>query len=443
VRLPGALQSSVRVRVTSVAMLAALLVAAIGSLLFVHALHNALVQGLETSAREEAQAVVAQLRDGEQPDQAVVSGRNDVLIQVVDADGTVVASDHPRVRSALMTAAGTASDVRVKGLSDSYVAVALPAPGDRVVAVGRSDEGVEKATEAVALLLAVSVPVGLGLLAVAVWLAIGRALRPVEEMRREASSISAAHVEKRLAVSDGDDEIPRLASTLNQMLDRIDVSSRLQRQFVSDASHELRSPLAVIRQLAELARDYPHLPGAQTLARDVLVEERRMEELVTALLLLARLDDEAERVAQPVDLDDLVLEEVRRVRDRREDVQVDAGGVGAAQLDGDPVLLGQLAANLLGNAVRHARSEVRVLLSEEDDAAVLVVEDDGNGVPPEERERVFQRFVRLDESRTRDQGGSGLGLAIVEKVVRAHGGTVTVGEAPSGGAAFRVVLPLG
>ena len=442
-RRPAAL-SYVRVRVTAAATLAALLVATIGSLLFVNSLRNALEQGLASSANEQVQSVRAQLASGASPARAVLSGKNDIVVQVIGPDGTVVASDHPRLRTPMRTTAGSERGVQVRGLADSYNVVARRArSGDLLIAVGRSEEGVERALEAVGVLVAVSMPVGLALLAGVVWLSIGRALRPVESMRREASEITSAHLAARLAVPPGGDEIPRLASTLNQMIDRIEASSRLQRQFVSDASHELRSPLAALRQLAEVARDYPQQTDTDTLARDVLAEELRMEELVTALLLLARIDDEVEQRQEPIDLDDIVLEEVRRARGLREDVHLAATQVGAVQLEGDPVLLRQVVRNLLTNAVRHAAGEVAVSLTEVDERAQLLVEDDGNGVPPEERDRIFQRFVRLDESRTRDAGGSGLGLAIVDKVVGALGGTASVGESRAGGAAFEISLPLG
>jgi signal transduction histidine kinase len=258
-------------------------------------------------------------------------------------------------------------------------------------------------------------------------------------MRREASTITAAHLHRRLAVPEGSDEIPRLAVTLNEMLDRIDAASVLQRQFVSDASHELRSPLTTLRQLAEVARDYPERVSQGSLARDVLLEEQRMEELVTALLLLARMEDSTHRSLSPVDLDDVVLAEARRRRGAGP--RIDVSGVSAGQVLGDPVLLRQLVANLLDNAVRHARSEVRVTLQEYDDQVVLAVDDDGSGIPEQERGRVFERFVRLDDARTRDSGGSGLGLAIVRKVVEDAGGTVEVRDSEAGGARFVVSLP--
>ena len=203
-------------------------------------------------------------------------------------------------------------------------------------------------------------------------------------MREEAATITAAHLNRRLAVPDGSDEIPRLAETLNEMLDRIDATSRLQRQFVSDASHELRSPLATLRQLAEVARDYPERTAQDSLARDVLAEEARMEELVSALLILARIDDGVPATAGPVDLDDLVLAQARRLR-RDDGPRFDVSGVSAGQVVGDSVLLGQVVGNLLSNALRHAREEVSVSLQEYDGEVVLTVDDDGNGIPEHDR----------------------------------------------------------
>jgi signal transduction histidine kinase len=436
--------TDVRVRVTAAATLVALLVATVGSLLFLSSLRSSLERGLETSGEQQVQSLQAQLKSGQSLDEVVVTGKNDILVQIVGTDGTVLATDHPRITDPMLTAPGENRHVRVHGLSDTYVAVARRETGGRrLIVVGHSAEGVGRAVQAVSVLLGVSAPVGLGLLALVIWLSIGRALRPVESMRRAGADITGAHAERRLAVPDGSDEITRLASTLNEMLDRIDASHRQQRQFVSDASHELRSPLASLRQLAEVARDYPSGNGDRAFAEEVLTEEQRMEGLVTSLLLLARLEDDPGPGLEPVDLDDLVLAEVRRVKGMGPGtVDVDASAVGSAQVHGDRVLLAQVVGNLVSNAVRHARAHVHVSLHEEGARAVLVVEDDGNGVPPEERERIFERFVRLDEARTRDQGGSGLGLAIVAKIVHSLGGTVEVDGSAAGGAAFVVRLPL-
>ncbi|MCW2756924.1 MAG: ATP-binding region, ATPase domain protein [Nocardioidaceae bacterium] len=430
----------VRVRVTLAATLAALIVAFLGSVLFVRSLTANLETSLESSACTEIGVVAAQLKAGTTPDRAVLSSRQDVIVQLVGADGIVIAVDHPRLQQALRTTTGISRGVRVGGMEDRYFVVAKRIKNGQLIVVGRSQQQVEDARATTVTLLLISVPSGLALLMVAVWLAVGRALRPVETMRRAADTITSAHLDRRLAVPHGGDEIPRLARTLNEMLDRIDASQTRQRQFVSDASHELRSPLAAIRQLAEVARDYPDHEEPGALARDVLAEEQRMEELVGALLVLARIDDGAGPADEPVDLDDVVLTEARRMGGN-DGPALDVSGVSAGQVVGSPVLLGQVVRNLLGNALRHARTRVTVTLRETDGRVVLTVDDDGNGVPAAERERVFERFVRLDESRTRDAGGSGLGLAIVRTVTTSLHGTVVVEEAPGGGARFVVSLP--
>jgi signal transduction histidine kinase len=433
--------SSVRVRVTLVATLMATLVATIGSLVFVSELRSALERNLLASSEQQVSAVQARLRANESEAQAVTTGKNDLVVQIIAPHHRIVATDHPRVLAPLRTTPGEDRHVRVPGLDDQYVVVARrERGGPNIIVAGRSNEQVAKATVTAGVLLGIGVPLGLVLLACAVWLAVGRALRPVEAMRGEAATITAEHLNRRLAVPAGEDEIPRLARTLNEMLDRIDASNRQQRQFVSDASHELRSPLTTLRQLAEVARDYPDRTRQDLLAQDVLAEESRMEDLVAALLLLARVDDEPPPVNAAVDLDDLVLAEVRRVR-ATGGPRIDVSGVSAGQVVGDRVLLGQVVANLLSNAMRHARCEVSVSLQEYDDQVVLAVDDDGAGIAEADRDRVFDRFVRLDEARARDAGGSGLGLAIVHKVVHGLGGAVRVQSSLLGGARFVVTLP--
>ncbi len=431
--------ATVRVRVTLAATVVALVVGLVGAFLFVQRLHDDLESTLVESARQQVETISAQLAAGSTPEQAAVTARDDVITQVLSEDGAVLGTDHPKLVSPLRDTVGTSTGLEVAPLDESYAVVAARASTGDLVVVAHSEEQVVRARHTAVVLLSVAVPLALLLLALAVWLSVGRALRPVESMRREAARITGAQAERRLPTPDGDDEIARLAQTLNEMLDRIDASQRTQRQFVSDASHELRSPLAVIRQLAEVARRRPDEADVLELTGGILAEERRMEGMVNALLTLARLEDkEPER--RPVDLDDVVLGEVKRVRSP-DGPAVDASGVGAGQVRGDGVLLTQAVRNLLTNAVRHAHHQVTVTLSEEAGEVRLVVADDGAGIPPEERQRVFGRFVRLDEARTRDAGGTGLGLAIVEKVVASAQGTVEVDESPGGGASFSVRLP--
>lgn len=431
----------VRLRVTLAATAVSLLGVGAGAGLFVDRLHENLEQALLSSAQQQADTVQAQLEADGSPQQAVVSGKKDLIIQIVDARGRVLASDHPTVATALRDTPGVTETARVPDLEDGYAVYAQTASTGDLIVVGLSEEQSARATSTALLLLAIGVPIVVLLIAVVVWLAIGRALRPVEAMRSEAATITTEHLHRRLPVPPGDDEIPHLATTLNAMLDRIDASQRLQRQFISDASHELRSPLATVRQMLEVAHRHPDATTVQELVDDVWFEEARMEALVKALLTLARLDDRELAPSLVVDLDDAVIAEVDRLRAKGTGLVIDISRVSGGQIYGDPVLLNQVVANLLTNAARHARSTVRIELDEVGGRTVLVVDDDGSGIAVEDRDRVFERFARLDEARARDAGGAGLGLAIVKKVVDALGGTVAISDSTAGGARFTVVLP--
>jgi signal transduction histidine kinase len=437
-------RASVRLRITLVASVFVLLVTTVGSVVVVVMISHSISHSLVVSAREDAAAIHAQLRRGVSPEEAATTGRNDVVVQLLDAVGHVVASDRPeRLKVPLRTSPGVTESTPVPGLSDTFTIVARSSKDTgpvRLIIVGRSTEQRDETRAETAGVLAVTVPLVVGALALILWLSVGRALRPVEVMRDEADSITAAQLRRRLAVPPGSDEIPRLARTLNAMLDRIDEGQRLQRQFVSDASHELRSPLTVIRQAAEVARAHPARVGVEALADDVLAESDRLEQLVGALLLLARMEDGDSGDVEVIDLDDIVLTEVSRTRERWP-ATIDAHAVGAGRTRGSAVLLGQVVRNLLDNAGRHATSVITVSLAEHGDEVVLEVGDDGTGIPVADRSRVFERFVRLDESRARDDGGSGLGLAIVRKIVDTSHGTVEIEDAPAGGARFVVRLP--
>ncbi|MCW2785530.1 MAG: ATP-binding region, ATPase domain protein [Marmoricola sp.] len=437
--------ASVRVRITAVASLFVLLVMAMGSVVIVGLISHTVDHSLIDSAGQDAEAIDAQLARGVTPPAAATTGRNDVVVQLLDKRGAVIASDRPdQLALPLRTTVGVTSSEVVPGLHDDFTVVARKARSKGTVSlivVGRSTEQRDETRAETARALAVAVPLIAATLALILWLSIGRALRPVEVMRQEADQITATHLPRRLAVPAGADEIPRLAHTLNEMLDRIDEGQKAQRQFVSDASHELRSPLAVLRQTAEVGRAHPDRVRTVDLADDVLATSARLEELVSALLLLARLESHTTGPGEPVDVDDVVLTEVSRARNHGTDVTLDASAVSAGRTTGSTVLLGQVVRNLLANAVRHARDRVEISLSEEGGTVVLRVDDDGGGIAPEDREAVFERFVRLDEARARDEGGTGLGLAIVRTIVTSLDGSVRVTQSPLGGARFEVLLP--
>jgi signal transduction histidine kinase len=315
--------------------------------------------------------------------------------------------------------------------------------GPRTVLVAGTLEVAEESADVVSTLLAMGLPLLLLVVAATTWRMVGRALAPVEAIRTTADGVSTADLSGRVPTPTSSDEIARLATTMNRMLDRLEDGQQRQRRFVADASHELRSPVATLRQHAEVARAHPDRTSPDELAGTVLAEALRMQQLVDDLLLLARADEHSLGLRRrPVDLDDLVLDEVRRLRTTTSiEVEVDAGGVSAGQVDGDAAALQRVVRNVVDNAARHAAGRVALSLAEDDGTVTFAVEDDGPGVPPDQRQRVFERFVRLDDARARDGGGSGLGLAIVAEVVAAHGGTVALTDAGLGGARVEVTLP--
>jgi signal transduction histidine kinase len=228
---------------------------------------------------------------------------------------------------------------------------------------------------------------------------------------------------------------------MNRMLDRLEQAQARQRRLVSDASHELRSPVATIRQHAEVALAHPDRTTTTELAATVLAEDLRLQRLAEDLLLLTRADEHTLALRRrPVDLDDLVFDEARRLRDGT-GLRVDTTAVSAGRVDGDAAGLRRVLRNLGDNAARHAADRLAFSLAERDGLVLLGVDDDGPGIPEADRARVFERFVRLDDNRARDDGGSGLGLAIVAELAAAHGGTVAAAASPLGGARVEVRLP--
>jgi signal transduction histidine kinase len=310
-----------------------------------------------------------------------------------------------------------------------------------VVYTASTLEPVQDSTSTLALLLAGFVPLTMLLVGITTWRLVGRTLGPVEAIRTQVAEISATALDRRVPVPATGDEIDRLARTMNEMLDRLDASARRQRTFVADASHELRSPMTVIRTRLEVALAHPRSADWPALARGWLTEQGRLERLVDDLLLLARVD-EAAPAATPsiVDLDELVLRAAGDLH-ARSDVRVDVTRVDGGRVRGDAEQLRRAVANLLANAERHAASAVVCALSQSDGVVELVVSDDGPGVPEAERERIFERFVRLNEARDRRTGGAGLGLSIVRDLVTRHGGTVALADRNDGGASFVVRLP--
>ncbi|MCI9888317.1 HAMP domain-containing histidine kinase [Micrococcales bacterium 31B] len=433
----------IRVRITAAATLACLLLTVAGTWIFVAVFHANLVESVANAASQEASAIVAQMAAGATPAEVASTSKQDIVVQVIDvASGSVVATDHPEVRAALRLTPGWSQGVRDAGLDDAFVVAAVSGAPGQLVAVGLAQDESDAAARTVLNLCIIAGSLGCALTGVVVWLSVGRALHPVETLRSQAESITHRFEATHLAVPRGDDELARLAITLNEMLARIKAFQDRQQTFVADASHELRSPLATLRQLADVARRHPHHTTVTELSGEVLSQESRMATLVESMLELARLDEGSPISVTLVDFDDVVMEQVTWMRRSASSLLIDSSAVESVQVRCEERMLVHVVANLLANAARHARRIVHVSLHRENFEAHLNVDDDGEGVPVSDRESIFERFRRLDAARGRDAGGAGLGLAIVSAMVERMAGRVWVEDSPLGGARFVVSVPV-
>ncbi len=440
----------IAVRITVVAVVALALALSVTSVLFRGALRRAEMAELAESARARLAQTVEMVRSGELPTRLPSPRDSPLMVQVVRADGTVICSTQnvgdmhamvtpPKLRVGEVqrqTATVDGASVHV------YAASSAGANQSNVVLVAAPMQAVRTADARLTRELWLFSPLALLASALTVWLVARRALRPVERLRSEVDTITAENLGARVSAPPVHDEIGRLARTMNNLLDRLESSNVKQTRFVSDASHELRSPLAAVRTRLEVALRKPATTDWPKLAGGVLAENLRMERLVSDLLFLARADAGLARPAvTTVDLEDIAIQEIEGVRTISR-VPIDASAVSAARVLGNPDQLRRIVANLLDNAQRHATSLVAVKVAAEGGDAVVTISDDGSGIAPEDRERVFERFTRLDGARARTDGGAGLGLALVREIATEHGGTVTLGQRAGGGTEAELRLPL-
>ncbi|ADU47363.1 sensor histidine kinase [Intrasporangium calvum] len=442
-RLAG-LSIRARLMLIGLAGLAGALV--IGGVLLYTVLTTSLGRSVEGTARASAEQVALFVDSGQLPDPVPVSGSQ--VVQVLDAAGRVVTAS---VTADRLTALVTPDELR-RALAGERVSV----PGSRsglagrllVAAVGAGPSvpsgrqfsvvaaaptaDVEQSAATLRTLLLWIFPLLLAVLAVIAWRVIGAAFAPVEALRRGAERIDESSSEtERLPVPPTRDEISALATTLNAMLERVTAARHKQRAFVADAAHELRSPLASMRTQLEVAE---RLGEGGDLPAELLADVDRLTTLVDDLLLLARADDAATtRRTSDLDVGQLVSDVARRYAHARVPVRTAPGLAGrelptrAASAD-----LTRALTNLVDNAVRHARTSVVLDATAVGHQVQLTVTDDGHGIPAEDRERVFDRFTRLDEARDRDSGGSGLGLPITRALLRRTGGDVRLEDAAPG-----------
>lgn len=381
---------------------------------------------------------------GDLSDPIVDQGDEDAIAQVVAAEGHVLASTSNFTTEPALSPPGP-DDTSYRTLhlpiDESNYRLLSRSVGDVVIHTGTPIDDVDESVAALTAGLLIAIPAVAVIIGALIWWLVGRTLRPVEAIRSRVAAITGANLDQRVPEPATNDEIARLARTMNAMLDRIEDSSERERRFVADASHELRSPLTRMRTELEVDVAHPATADLVTTHHSVLGEVEALQRLVEDLLHLARSDNHTSRLKrQLVDIDDLVLGEARRLR-ADTSLQIDTSHISAAQVIGDPDQLARAIHNVCDNAARHATTRITLTTREDHEHALLTVTDDGTGIPESDRSRVFERFTRLDEARQTTAGGTGLGLAITLDIVQRHGGTITIQEAEGGGASFVISLP--
>ncbi len=412
---------------------------AAGGLLLLGVLNFALLRAVNAEAGDTAAGVVKLIDQHSLSE--IIQVNPSMQVQVIDGQDRVLAISAGADRLIPML-----HDDELRGLKDGEI---TEIPGDRIglpggaarvvmrtagppgnpvrVLVARSTDDLDQGVHILRVTLLIAFPLLLGMLAAVMWRVLGAALRPVDALRAGAEEITGGTRHGRLPLPEARDEVYRLAVTLNGMLYRLEAARARQRAFVADAAHELRSPLTNMRTELEVAQRLPDTDWP-ALSADLLTDVDRLSRLVDDLLLLARSDD----ARPPTRLADADLGEVVGSVAARYDKVAYTPPPEPVTARVEPDAIGRVVANLLDNADRHARSQVAVEVADEDGYARVTVRDDGPGIPPADRERVFDRFTRLDDARARDAGGTGLGLAIVRELVRRHHGTVTLGDASPG-----------
>ncbi|MCE9622776.1 MAG: HAMP domain-containing protein [Actinomycetia bacterium] len=467
------LVGSVRVRVAVVAGLAFALVMVVASLLLLHMLESRLIKDIRAANERALQTQATNLMINGLPPIAeaptlvdvgngvvaftVGAGTGQVVVAAADGESQPIVPDQVFEASAIPVSAVFVESLNGAPMTQYSVAVPLDPASARLLGVA-GQEGpfltssvqvspglslitaaslaeVDSTLSTTRTLLWYVVPVLVLLVSGLAWMLVGRALRPVHALTARAATISARSLHERVPVPSADDEVAELATTINSMLDRIETSDRASRRLVSDASHELRTPITVMRTELEVARRDPHTTW-DVVSENVLTEVDRLQTLVDDLLLLARMSEQGTTSAQFS-----LLDIVRDVTSRRRRVGVRLANADIADVlvVGDSSAVQRAIDHVVANAARHADTRVDIHIAADPDAgkagsAVVHVDDDGPGIDPADREGVLQRFVRLDEARSRDGGGSGLGLAVARDVMVAHHGSVTISESPLGGA---------
>ncbi|MFI7706611.1 sensor histidine kinase [Nonomuraea sp. NPDC049480] len=443
---------SIRARLTMIATLVAALVFTATSTITLATVPSNLRGLVQTRVELAVRRVASQAATGQLPAELETASHVH-LLQVVSQDGEVLAATpdllggpriakiQPNKPDKMYTTERTLPGIR--GTDEErhlVVSVLAHTPDGPVTVYGAASlEEVHRSLVWLYILVFLGTPLVLLIVGGTTWAVVGFALRPVERIRTELAEITGQDLSRRVPVPDSGDEIANLAITTNHTLDRLERSAETQRRFIGDASHELRSPISAMRAQLEVANAYPDETDWPATGARALAAAERLTGIIDELLMLARLDAGAVTQRRVVDLCRMAEDQVRRREGARVPIVLDP--CEPAPVHGSPMQLDRLLTNLLDNATRHAASRIDLSVVVEGDKVVVTVTDDGDGIPPQDRERVFERFTRLENARAKDKGGSGLGLPLSREIATAHNGTLTVADHWPG-ARFVAVLPL-
>jgi signal transduction histidine kinase len=444
-------RSSIRLRYTAIATVLAAAAVTAGGGLALSLYRNSLTSNVEQAVRAAAQQVALSARQGPLPDPIPMPVAPSVpRIEILNGSGHTLTGDPASVTAPpldYLTRARAGHVFEVSnpvGLPDHRAAVmtlrVVTPAGLLTVIVAASLDQVDSRVDHAFVLGATLAATSLAVVAIVAWFTSGRTLRRVEKIRAQVAAITDQADLTRRVPDTASDELGQLGQTLNHMLAAIAHSSERQRRFVADAAHELRTPLAGITASLEVAAHHPQSVGSDWVT-EILAGHRHLVRLVNDLLELAALDDGQAMKRETVDLAGVVTDAIRRGTPNG--VRITVGGMQAATVEAVETHLERITTNLVDNALRHARTTVEVAVLRQDGHAVLTVADDGPGIPMHQRDRIWERFVRIEPDRSRASGGTGLGLALVRELIEAHAGSVTISQAEDlGGAQFVVRLPL-
>lgn len=453
---------SVRTRITIIAAVTTALAVSVAAFFLLTQLQSSLDREIDTSLERQVLNFNDNLAEYADFDTVQRPLDFETLFVVVDSDGLLLADndvgvDGAEILQVLPLRAFAFDEVQFADISltsptettdpdrlrAAYYELFLDDQGEEAlfIVIARSSASADRTVAGLRNALLVGLPLLVAFVAALAWWLTGRSLAPVDQMRREVDDMSVTDLSRRVSEPAMTDEIGQLARTMNRMLGRLQQSQQTQEQFVSDAAHELRTPLASIAAQIDVDDAHPGSADRSVTAANVRGEVARLQTLIDGLLTSARNQAPQASTPQPlVDLDVIVSSAAARMV-LPEHVQLDQRGVGVGTVRGNATALASVVDNLLANAGRHARQHVAVSVGTDDNGVWLAVDDDGTGVAPDDRERIFGRFVRLDEARNRDAGGSGLGLALARETAARHGGTLHADDSPLGGARFVLRLP--